>query len=177
MRPDTVSERRQYLSFVLAGGDYALPILKLKEILQYAGLTPVPGAPRAVRGVLNLRGSVVPVVDLAIRFGVGETAATRLTCVLVVETMIGGEHALLGVLADSVREVLELGDDDVEPPPPFGTRVRLEHLVGMGKVGDGFVLLLDIDRVLAADDAAAVLGAASAPAPAAAASSAGPPGP
>jgi purine-binding chemotaxis protein CheW len=165
MRPDTVSERRQYLSFVLAGGDYAVPILKLKEILQYAGLTPVPGAPRAVRGVLNLRGSVVPVVDLAIRFGVGETAPSRLTCVLVVETTMGGEHALLGVLADSVREVLELGDEDIEPPPPFGTRVRLDHLVGMGKVGEGFVLLLDIDRVLAADDAAAVLGAAAGPAP------------
>lgn len=155
MVPELAAERRQYLSFVLAGAAYAVPILKVKEIIQYAGLTPVPGAPRAVRGVLNLRGSVVPVVDLAVRFGVGETVPTRLTCVLVVETVLGGEPALLGVLADEVREVLELGEDDIEPPPPFGAAVRLDHLCGMGRVEDGFVLLLDIDRVLAADDAAA----------------------
>jgi purine-binding chemotaxis protein CheW len=160
MRPELAAERRQYLSFVLAGAAYAVPILKVKEIIQYAGLTPVPGAPRAVRGVLNLRGAVVPVVDLAVRFGVGETAPTRLTCVLVVETVLGGEPAQLGVLADAVREVLELGEEDVQPPPPFGTGVRLEHLSGMGRVGDALVLLLDIDRVLAADDAAAALDAA-----------------
>lgn len=153
MRADIEApERQQYLSFVLAGGDYAIPILKLREILQHEGLTRVPGTPRSIRGVLNLRGRVVPVVDLALKFGLDETAETRWTCVLVVEAAHRGEQMLVGVMADSVREVMDLRAEDVEKPPAFGPDVRVDWLIGMGKLERRFVLLLDIDRVLSTDE-------------------------
>ncbi|HET7824573.1 MAG TPA: chemotaxis protein CheW [Anaeromyxobacter sp.] len=163
-------ERQQYLAFTLAGGEYAVGILKVKEILQYEELTRVPSTPRSIRGVLNLRGSVIPVVDLAVKFGLPEPAVTKRTCVLVVETAFGGIPTVMGVVADAVSEVIELGPDDIEAPPAFGTRVRVDHLVGMGKVGKKFVLLLDIDKVLSADEhdlaAAAALGQVPAAVPA-----------
>src|SRR5512140_3534674 len=132
-------ERQQYLAFTLAGGEYAVGILKVKEILQYEELTRVPSTPRSIRGVLNLRGSVIPVVDLAVKFGLPDAPVTKRTCVLVVETAFGGIATVMGVVADAVSEVIELGPDDVEAPPAFGTRVRVDHLVGMGKVGRKFV--------------------------------------
>lgn len=147
-----VAERRQYLAFALAGGDYAVGILKVKEILQYEGITRVPSTPRSIRGVINLRGSVVPVVDLAVKFGLPEAAVTNRTCVLVVETLFDGVPAVMGLMADAVSEVIDLGAEDVEQPPSFGTRVKVDYLLGMGKVGKRFVLLLDIDRVLSADE-------------------------
>jgi purine-binding chemotaxis protein CheW len=147
-----VAERQQYLAFTLAGGDYAVGILKVKEILQYEEITAVPSTPRSIRGVLNLRGSVVPVVDLVVKFGLPETPVTKRTCVLVVETALDGVATVMGVVADAVSEVIELGADDIEEPPAFGTRVKVDYLVGMGKVGKRFVLLLDIDRVLSADE-------------------------
>jgi purine-binding chemotaxis protein CheW len=163
------AERRQYLCFTLAGADYAVGILQVREILQFEGITRVPGVPPSVRGVLNLRGSVVPVVDLALKFGLGETAITKRTCVLIVEAALDGELAVLGVMADQVREVLELGPEEIEPPPAFGARVRVEYLQGMGRVGRGFALLLDLERVLAADERAAAAEAARAAPPAEAA--------
>jgi purine-binding chemotaxis protein CheW len=153
-------ERRQYLRFGLAGTDYAVGILQVKEILQFETTTRVPGVPPSVRGVINLRGSVVPVLDLALKLGLPETAVTKRTCILIVETDVGGERAVMGVMADEVREVLELGPEDVEPPPSFGARVRVEFLQGMGKVEKGFALLLDLDRVLSADERALASGAA-----------------
>ncbi len=147
-----VAERQQHLAFTLAGGDYAVGILKVKEILQYEEITKVPSTPPSIRGVLNLRGSVVPVVDLAVKFGLAEAPVTKRTCVLVVETALDGVSTVMGLVADSVSEVIELGPDDVEDPPAFGTRVKVDYLLGMGKVGRKFVLLLDIDRVLSADE-------------------------
>lgn len=143
----------QYLSFTIAGTDYGLPILAVKEILQHEEATRVPGTPGSIRGVINVRGSVVPVVDLAVKFGKGETSATKRTCILAVETRVGGEQLTLGILADAVNEVLDLPAESVEPPPAFGTGVRLDYLTGMGKVGKGFVLLLDVDRVVSASEA------------------------
>lgn len=143
----------QYLSFTIAGTDYGLPILAVKEILQHEEATRVPGTPGSIRGVINVRGSVVPVVDLAVKFGRGETSATKRTCILAVETRVGGEQLTLGILADAVNEVLDLPAESVEPPPAFGTGVRLDYLTGMGKVGKGFVLLLDVDRVVSASEA------------------------
>jgi purine-binding chemotaxis protein CheW len=143
----------QYLSFTIAGTDYGLPILAVKEILQHEEPTRVPGTPGSIRGVINVRGAVVPVVDLAVKFGRGETAATKRTCILAVETRVGGEQLTLGILADAVNEVLDLPADTIEPPPAFGTGVRLDYLTGMGKVGKGFVLLLDVDRVVSASEA------------------------
>ncbi len=155
----------QFLSFTLAGSDYGLPILKVREILSYDGATPVPGTPASIRGVVNVRGAVVPVVDLAVKFGRGATDATKRTCVLVVEAVSGGETLTVGLLAAAVNEVVELAPQDVEPPPSFGTGVRVDYLLGRGTTAAGFVLLLDLDRVLSASEAEL---AAAAPAPAAA---------
>jgi purine-binding chemotaxis protein CheW len=157
----TAHDRQQYLAFSLAGGDYAVGILKMKEILQYEDVMPVPATPPSIRGVLNLRGRVVPVVDLAVKFGAPAAAVTRRTCVLVVETVLGGVATVMGLVADAVSEVIELGADDIEPPPAFGTHFHVDYLLGMGKVGKKFVLLLEIERLLSADErelAAAALG-------------------
>ncbi len=174
MKTREYEERRQYLSFTLAGGDYAVGILQVKEILQYETVTRVPSVPASVRGVINLRGSVVPVIDLAVKFGLAPMPVTNRTCVLIVEAALEGERAVMGVLADSVREVLELGAADVEAPPTFGTAVKVEFITGMAKVGKGFVLLLDLDKVISAREKAAALelaaadeSAAAPPAPAA----------
>lgn len=156
-------QANQYLSFSVAGNDYGLPILKVREILPFEGATPVPGTPPSIRGVVNVRGAVVPVVDLAVKFGRAATEASKRTCVLVVEAASGGEPLTVGLLAAGVNEVVELAAADVEPPPAFGTGVRVDYLLGLGKVPAGFVLLLDLDRVLSAAEAAAAAGAPAAP--------------
>ena len=163
MSTSVPADRRQFLSFALAGCDCGVPILHVKEILQYEAITRVPSVPRSVRGVINLRGAVVPVVDLAVKFGLPETAFTPRTCILIVEASLGGERTVMGMLADAVTEVLELGGGDVEPPPPFGTGIQVEYLTGMAKVGKGFVLLLDVDRVLSAGEKELVLRAPTEP--------------
>jgi purine-binding chemotaxis protein CheW len=146
-------EKHQFLSFAIGATHFGLPILKVKEILQYGGVTRVPGSPKSIRGVINVRGAVVPVVDLALKFGHGEVRETKRTCVLVVETVASGETLTLGVIADAVDEVIDLGTQDVEPPPAFGAGVRLDYVTGLGKVPGGFVVMLDIDRVLSASEA------------------------
>jgi purine-binding chemotaxis protein CheW len=152
MAETETANRTQYLSFSLRGTEYAVGILKVKEILQYEATTRVPSTPRSVRGVINLRGQVVPVVDLAAKFGLGETEPSRLTCILIVEALLDGAPAVVGVMADSVQEVVELGAEDVEPTPAFGTQVKVDFLLGVGKIGKRFVLLLDLDRVISADE-------------------------
>jgi purine-binding chemotaxis protein CheW len=143
----------QYLSFKIAGTDYGLPILAVKEILQFEEATRIPGTPPSIRGVINVRGQVVPVVDLAVKFGADETVASKRTCILVVEAGLGTERLTIGVLADAVNEVLDLPVSEVEDPPTFGANVRIDYVIGMGKVGKQFVLLLDADRVLTASEA------------------------
>ncbi|HXH62576.1 MAG TPA: chemotaxis protein CheW [Gemmatimonadales bacterium] len=143
------AERTQYLTFQLAGEEFAFGILRVKEILEYDTITRVPNAPAAVRGVINLRGSVVPVVDLAQLFSVPATTVTKRTCIVIVEARVEGQDLVMGVLADAVSQVMDLAPDAIEPPPAFGSRVRVEYLVGMGKVdARKFVLILDIDRLL-----------------------------
>lgn len=145
-----------YLSFSLGGEDYALPALRIREIIEYEPITPLPGAPPSVRGVINLRGSVVPVVDLAVAFGLPSTVAAASTCVVVAELEVAGEVCPLGLLADAVHRVLELSPADIEPPPSFGLGTRLEYLSGMGKI-DGqkkFLMILDLDKILVLQDAA-----------------------
>lgn len=148
----------QYLSFQLAGDEYAFGIMRVREILEYDAITRVPNAPAAVRGVINLRGSVVPVVDLTVRFGLAPTAITKRTCIVIVEATVDGRELVMGVLADAVSQVIELPPDAIEPPPTFGSRVRVEHLVGMGKLdAQHFVVILDIDRLLGDLDVAAAV--------------------
>jgi purine-binding chemotaxis protein CheW len=155
----------QYLGFFVAGEEYGVDILRVKEILEYDTVTRVPTTPASVRGVINLRGGVVPVVDLAVRFGLPETAVTKRTCIVVIEVELEGERTVMGLLAESVSQVIDLPAGQIEPPPPFGTRMRVDCLLGMGKTGKKFVLLLDVDKVLSTDD---LLAAAAAPLPEAA---------
>lgn len=144
----TPVQASQYLTFQVATGEYGCGLLRVREILQVAPISPVPSTPACIRGVMNVRGSVIPVVDLAVKFGRGETRYDRFTCVIVLELDIEGEQTPIGILADRVNEVVELGREDVEVPPPFGMGVRLEFLEGLGKVGPRFIPLLDMSRVL-----------------------------
>ncbi|HXY42248.1 MAG TPA: chemotaxis protein CheW [Vicinamibacteria bacterium] len=150
--PKTTGELAQYLGFCIADEEYAISILRVKEILEYDTITRVPGTPPCVRGVFNLRGSVVPVVDLALKFGLPASRITKRTCIVVVEVDLDRRRTVMGVIADAVSQVLDLGSGDVEPPPAFGTRVHMDHLLGMGKAGKKFILLLDINRVLSANE-------------------------
>jgi purine-binding chemotaxis protein CheW len=161
--PD-VPEQTQYLTFYLAGEEYAIGILRVKEILEYDTLTPVPQTPPAIRGVINLRGRVVPVVDLAVKFGLPATPITKRTCIVIVEVALDGQPTVMGVMADAVSQVMDLAPTDIEAPPVFGTQVRVDYLQGLGKVGKRFVLLLDVDQVLAAAELRAAE-ALAAPAP------------
>lgn len=156
-QPPTGSQ--QHLSFHVGGAEYALPILQVREILAYGDVTRVPGTPAHYRGVLNLRGSVVPVVDLAVRFGQTPAPTTRRTCVVVTELPLRGETHCVGLVADAVSEVLELGPADLEPVPAFGTGVRPDFLTAMGRHLQGFVLLLELSRILDASELRAPLAA------------------
>jgi purine-binding chemotaxis protein CheW len=149
------TEPAQYLTFMLAQEQFAVGILGIKEIIEYQGVTEVPMMPACVRGVINLRGAVVPVVDLLARFGRASSAVTKRTCVVIVEAACGtDERHVMGLLVDAVNEVLDIAPADIEPPPAFGARLRSDFIQGVGKVRGKFVLLLDVDRVLSVDEIA-----------------------
>ncbi len=149
MAPAPTIQAGQYLSFFIAGEEYALNILRVKELIQYAPVTKMPSLPPGFSGVLNLRGRVVPVLDVALRLGVGETTVTKWTCVVMFETQAeDGEAGLVGLLADSVHQVIELKDGDIEPPPRFGTTARAAYLHGVSQQAKKFVMLLDVDRLI-----------------------------
>ncbi|HSM85979.1 MAG TPA: chemotaxis protein CheW [Candidatus Limnocylindrales bacterium] len=152
METNETLDQRQYLTFFLAGEEYAVGIMKVKEILEYDTVTRVPKTPAWVRGVFNLRSSVVPVIDLALKFGQPETAITRTTCIIIVEANLDSTASVMGVLADSVSQVLDLSPQDIEPPPVFGTQVKVDYLQGMAKLGKKFALVLDIDKVLSTSE-------------------------
>jgi purine-binding chemotaxis protein CheW len=148
--------RAQYLTFLTAGEEYAVSLMKVREIIEYDTVTTVPNTPAWISGVTNLRGRVIPVVDLAIKFGLPPSRITKFSCVIIVEAMFQGESLTMGVLADSVSQVLDLSADEIEKTPPFGARVKTEYLLGMGALGKKFCLILDIDKVLSADEMLAV---------------------
>src|SRR5262249_30854598 len=131
----------QYLTFFLRGEEHAVPVLRVREIIEYETVTRVPAAPTYVRGVINLRGAVLPVVDLALKLGQPAVEPTRTTCIVVVETTVDGEMVSVGLLADAVSQVVDLAADAIEPAPSFGTGAPVELLTGMGKL-DGRLLLL-----------------------------------
>ena len=151
------SDEHPYLTFRLREETFAIGILVIKEIIEFGALTPVPMMPQCVRGVINLRGRVVPVIDLAVRFGREETVPNRRTCVVIIEVGPEGERQDLGVLVDAVNQVVDLPARDIEPAPGFGTKVRSEFIAGMGKLNGHFVIILDVDRVLSAEDLAALM--------------------
>ena len=145
-------EPAQYLTFMLAGEVFAIGILSIKEIIEYHGLTEVPMMPASVRGVINLRGAVVPVMDLLARFGRPPSAITKRSCIVIVEIQAADQRQVIGVMVDAVNEVLDIAPGDIEPPPAFGARIRTDFVQGMGKVKGKFVILLDVNHVLSLDD-------------------------
>jgi len=144
----------QYLTFRLGDEVFGLPIAKVREVLDYTTVTRVPQTPDFMRGVINLRGSVVPVVDMRLKFGLESTERTVNTCIIIVEIELENETTVLGALADSVQEVLELGPEQIEPAPKIGTRLNTEFIKGMGKADEKFIILLNIDRVFSSEELA-----------------------
>jgi purine-binding chemotaxis protein CheW len=140
--------RTQYLSFALCGEEYAVEILRVREIIEYDALTRMPAMPSSVRGVINLRGRVVPVVDLAARFGLAESVITRRSCIVMVELTLDDASVVVGIIVDAVSQVLDLAASEIEPPPSFGTRVDSRFIQGMAETGRKFVIILDVDRAL-----------------------------
>src|SRR5882757_4374883 len=143
----------QYLTFFLAGEEYAISILQVTDIIECGAVTRVPGTPPWIRGVHNLRGTVVPVIDLAIKFGLPATEVTRRTCVVIVELRVDDEAVVMGVMADSVHQVADFTAEQIQPSPSFGPRIRASFHLGMASTSDArFVLLLDIDRIFSSDE-------------------------
>ncbi len=156
-----IAESTQHLTFKLDEEVFAIDISKIREVLEYATVTKVPRTPDFMKGVINLRGHVVPVVDLRLKFGMPEVEKTVNTCVIIVEVSVDKETAVLGALADSVQEVLELEADQIEPAPKIGTRLKTEFIKGMGKRDNQFIMILDIDKVFSTDELAIVQDAGS----------------
>lgn len=146
----------QYLTFTLGDEVFALDIASVREVLEYTTITKVPRTPESIRGVINLRGRAVPVVDVRLKFGMPETQRTVNTCIIIVEVRLGGEETVLGALADSVKEVMDIEPKDIEPAPRMGTSIRADFIQGIGKHGDDFIILLDIDKVFTDDELSVV---------------------
>lgn len=149
---ETEHRVQQYLTFMIGGEEYAISLLKVKEIIEYDVVTEIPKTPQWVRGVINLRGNVVPVIDLAVKFRLPASVAGKLTCIVITEVECEGEATVMGVMADSVRQVIDLKAEDIEVPPSFGTRVNVDYLLGMARSGKKFCLLLDTDKVLSTEE-------------------------
>lgn len=150
------TDTHQFLTFVLGGEMYAVGILNVKEIIEYGQITEIPMMPAFIRGVINLRGAVVPVVDLAARFGGKASQVQRRTCIVIVEVMHDDSKVDIGIMVDAVSEVLEIVRSEIEPPPSFGARIRAEFIYGMGKVNGRFVIILDIQHVLSVEEMASL---------------------
>ena len=142
----------KYLTFALGPEEYGLEILKVREIIGYMDITAVPQTPDYVKGVINLRGQVIPVIDLRAKFGMETAETTDQTCIIVVEISQDGRKFNTGIVVDHVQEVLDIAGDDIEDAPQFGSNVTTDFILGMGKIGDTVKILLDIDKVLASDE-------------------------
>ena len=153
---------QQYLTFLLGGEMFAVGILNVKEIIEYGNLTEIPMMPPFIRGVINLRGSVVPVIDLAARFGGAESQVGKRSCIVILEVSEGDFRHDIGIMVDAVSEVIEIPGSEIEPPPSFGARIRADFIQGMGKVAGRFVIILNIVRVLSVDEIALLAQVASA---------------
>ncbi len=156
MSVTTITETTQYLTFTLDEEVFAVDISKVREVLDFTTVTKVPQTPDFMRGVINLRGGVVPVVDMRIKFGMPTAEETVDTCIVIVEIEMDGDTTILGALADSVQEVLDLEADQIEPAPKIGTRLNTEFIRGMGKRGEEFIIILDINKVFSVDELALV---------------------
>ena len=145
-------EREQYLTFFLVNEECAISILKVREIIEYDTITTVPKMAPWMRGVINLRGSVVPVVDLAAKFRMEQKPVGKTTCIVIVEAQFEDQQTTVGLIVDAVSQVMELSEDDIQPVPDFGTSVKMDYLIGMAQSGKKFALLLDVDKVLTTEE-------------------------
>lgn len=152
------SEMQQHLTFSLGGEMYAMRILNVKEIIEYGQLTEIPMMPNFIRGVINLRGAVVPVIDLACRFGGEPTQIGKRTCIIIAELADENGHQDVGVMVDAVSEVIDIPNTEIEPAPAFGAQIRTDFIDGIGKVNGHFVILLNVRNVLSIEEMAALSG-------------------
>ena len=150
------SESCQYVTFSLCDEMFGVEVSRTREILSLTSITKVPQTPDYLLGVINLRGQVVPVVDMRLKLGLRAGAETEDTCIIVLEVLVDGEPIIVGALTDAVREVSEISSDQIEPPPRLGTRLNTEFINGMGKVDEQFLILLNIDRIFNSDELAVV---------------------
>ncbi len=156
MQTDQAIEMNQYLTFSLAQEDFALEISHVREVLDFTTITRIPRTPPFMLGVINLRGNVVPVIDLRLILGMKSGERTVDTCIVITEVEMDGELIQIGALADSVQEVLEIDDSQIEPPPRIGARLKTEFIKGMGKRDDLFIIILDVERVLSTEELSAL---------------------
>jgi purine-binding chemotaxis protein CheW len=152
--PATAQLAGKYLTFALADEEYGLPVLRVREIIKMMDITEVPQVPPHIKGVLNLRGKVIPVIDLRLKFGFAPGEVTSRTCIIVVEVALASSRVMMGIIVDHVSEVLNIVADEIEQTPEFGDRVSTDYIRGMAKVKGTVKILLDLDRVLGTDDAA-----------------------
>jgi purine-binding chemotaxis protein CheW len=142
----------EYLTFKLDGDEFAVEVLKSREIVDLKSVTKVPQGPEFMLGVINLRGSVVPVIDMRLKFGMEKAGSTQSTSIVVMDVLVGGDSIIVGAVVDSVEEVIELDDGQIEPAPRIGTRLNTEFIKGLGKQDDQFLIILDIDKVFSTDE-------------------------
>lgn len=155
---ESITEMNQYLTFKLDDEIYAIDIMKIREVLEFEKVAKVPKTPEFMRGVINLRGGVVPVIDLKLKFGMDKTIKTVDTCIIIFEIVLDNELTVLGALTDSVQEVIEILPNSIEPAPKIGTRLKTDFIKGMGKLDEEFVMILDIDKVFSEAELEQVLG-------------------
>jgi purine-binding chemotaxis protein CheW len=151
---DEIGDNHQYLTFSVGGEVFAIGILNIREIIEYGSVTEIPMMPVFIRGVINLRGAVVPVIDLSVRFGRAPTQIGKRTSIVIIEVRDSEMHQDIGIVVDAVHEVLEIATGEIEPPPAFGAKIRTDFIRGMGKVNGKFVIILNIARVLSVEEMA-----------------------
>ena len=164
MPVEGIKRTATYLTFILGEEVFAVDVQKVREVLDFTSITKVPRTPDFMRGVINLRGRVVPVIDMRLKFGMEGTEEAVDTCVIVMEVCLDDETTVIGALADSVKEVFDLDPEQIEPPPRIGTSLNTEFIHGMGKHNEQFIIILDIDRVFSADELTLVGAAGAQPA-------------
>ncbi len=157
MSSKEIIQSTQYLTFTLGEEDFALDISTVREVLNYTTITRVPRMPQFLSGVINLRGNVVPVIDLRLKLGMSAIRKTADTCIVIVEIEVDGEMTQMGALADSVKEVIDLDPNQISPPPKLGTKLKSEFIKGMGKQDERFLIILDIDKILSDDELAMMI--------------------
>ena len=151
-----VTEQDQHLTFDLSEEELAVPVLNIREIIRYGKLTKMPMVPNFIEGVINLRGNVVPVINLAAKFGLNLQKADKRTCIIIMEVEIADEAVVMGIVVDKVLQVIEIPDDNIEPTPTLGANIQTNFIKGMARIDDGFIIILDISQVLSAEEIAIV---------------------